>query len=200
MVFINFILFIHLREAVLLYSPALQPSITKYTLNKGVKMNKKLVLVVFVAFIVLSSMGMSYASDKDVSFIICGTDDNEVVENVGDVIASINGAGDLIVSLLNAYPGYEANVTFKIKYTDASGGEDPVYIKAITINNGNQSKIDVVVTDPASNSIQIDTILYPDGTLDGLLTVTILDGAEQSVSYSFGVDIDFSEEPPISIS
>ena len=160
-------------------------------------MNKKLVLIVLVAFVVVSSMGMSYASDKDVSFISCGTDDNEVAENVGGVSANIDGAGDLIVSLLNAYPGYEAYVTFTIEYTDASGGSDPVYLKAIVVDNGNQSKIDVVVTDPAGNPIPIDTILYPDDTLDGLLTVTMLDGAEQAESYSFGVDIDFSDEPPL---
>jgi hypothetical protein len=160
-------------------------------------MNKKLALIVLVAFIILSSMGMSYASDKDVSFISCGTDDNEVVENVGGVSAHIDGTGDLIVSLINAYPGYEAYVDFTIQYTDASDESDPVYIKAIDIDNGNQSKIDVVVTDPAGNPIPIDTILYPNDTLDGILTVTILDGAEETASYSFGVDIDFSEEPPI---
>jgi len=161
-------------------------------------MNKKLVLVVFVAFIVLSSMGMSYASDKDVFFSMSSTDDNEVAENVGYVYAHTTEAGDLIVSLINAYPGYEAYVSFTIFYSDASGGSDPVYLKAIVIDNGNQSKINVVVTDPAGSPIPIDTILYPNDELDGLLTVTILDGAEEDVlSYSFGVDIDFSEEPPI---
>jgi len=160
-------------------------------------MNKKLVLVVFVAFIVLSSMGMSYASDKDVYFSMSSTDDNEVAENVGEVYAYITQAGDLNVSLLNAYPGYEAYVDFTIMYTDASGGSDPVSLKAIVVTNGNQSKIDVVVTDPAGNPIPINTVLYPNDTLDGLLTITMLDGAEEGESYSFGVGIDFSEEPPI---
>ena len=162
-------------------------------------MNKKLVLIVLVAFVVMSSMGMSYASDKDVSFISCGTDDNEVAENVGGVSAYITESGDLIVSLINAYPGYEAYVDFTIQYTDASEGSGPVYIKGIYITNDYDGvEMDVVVTDSGGiNHIPINTILYPDGTLDGLLTVTMLDGAEEAESYSFGVDIDFSEEPPI---
>ena len=160
-------------------------------------MNKKLVLVVFVVFIVLASMGMSYASDKDVFFITSSSSDNEGSDDVGEISSYINDAGDLIVSVINAYPGYEGYVAFTIQYIDSSGGEDPVYLKAITVDNGNQSKINVVVTDPAGEPIPIDTPLYPDDTLDGLLTVTILDGAEESASYSFGVGIDFSDVPPI---
>ena len=162
-------------------------------------MKNKLGLLVLVVFIALASMGMSYADDKFIELFGPVTSwDNEGVDNVGVVIA-YPYQGDVVVSVSNAYPGYEAYVTFSIIYI--SDGTDPIYVDGIVIDNIYAgTEMDVVVTDWNGDPIPVDTVLYPGDILEAKLTVTLLDGAVQETTYSFSVDINFSDRLPLAVS
>lgn len=156
-------------------------------------MKKKLAaLLVFVAVVALASMGMSYAADKDVFFIGCGAWDCEVEKDVGNVSAHIDSMGDLNISVSNAYPGYEACVNFTIKYTAPFGGDERVYLTEIDITNNFPSVMDIIVTGIAVGP----TPIHQGEKLEGLLTITIKDGAEEDQPYWFDVDIKFEDVPP----
>ena len=130
-------------------------------------MKNKLGLLVLVVFIALASMGMSYADDKFIELFGPVTSwDNEGVDNVGVVIA-YPYQGDVVVSVSNAYPGYEAYVTFSIIHI--SDGTDPIYVDGIVIDNSYAgTEMDVVVTDWNGDPIPVDTVLYP-GDILGLV-------------------------------
>ena len=162
-------------------------------------MKNKLGLLVLIVFIALASMGMSYADDKFIQVFGPVTSwDNEGVDDVGVVIA-YPYQDDVVVTISNAYPGYEAYVTFNIIYL--SDGTDPIYVDGIVINNIYAgTEMDVVVTDWNGDPIPIDTVLNPGDTLDVKLTVTLLDGAVQDTTYSFSVDLNFSDRLPLTSS
>ena len=165
------------------------------------KKNLGLPFLVAVIVLVLASMGMSYATDKEVLFIQYGASDNDGVNGVGDVTVYVNQTGVLIVSVYNAYPGYEAYVTFTIKYIYLEGEEDPIYVTGINPNYPG-TVMDIEVTDPDGVPIPINTPLYPNPAEDSIdveLTLTMLPGAEESQPYSFGVDIGFSDVPSWSL-
>ena len=159
-------------------------------------MNRKLVLLFLVAVFALSSMGMSYAQDKFVIFTgPFVASDNEVSKDVGDVYVFPDQEDHLVVSVSNAYPGYEAYVTFNIQYI--FDGSDPIYVEGIDITNIYAgTEMDVVVTDLSGNPIPVGTQLDPGDILGVRLTITMLDDAVQDTSYSFGVDFEFSDRLP----
>ncbi len=157
-------------------------------------MKKELGALLFVIIISFASMGTSFAGDKHTEFTQFSFGDNEELKDVGYVSAYINQAGNLIVTVSDAYPGYEAWVTFVIQ--NIGGPEDPgMYLWSISFINGNTSKIDIDVTDPLGGSL-INTYIDPGETLKGLLTITALPGAEQDASYSFGANIVFDSVAP----
>ena len=150
-------------------------------------MKNKLGLLVLVVFIALASIGMSYADDKFIQVFGPVTAwDNEGIEDVGVVIA-YPYQDDVVVTISNAYPGYEAYVTFTIIYI--SDGTDPIYVDAIDIHNTYAgTEMDVVVTDlngigslskypPHSyvgkivNHERIDIIFCPDERLEGIFAL-----------------------------
>ena len=65
--------------------------------------------LVVAVFFSIASMSISYADEEIVVFVGSGTDDNEIVNDVGAVTADINNGGNLIINIYNAYPGYEAS-------------------------------------------------------------------------------------------
>ena len=159
-------------------------------------MNKKLGVLFFVAVIALASLGISYAQEDYVDFVQSGYWDNDDnTKNIGSVFASISPDGEILdINIQKAYPGYEANVSFVIQHIGTEG--DPIaYLNEIAYTNNNPTKLNVVVTDPDGNPILIDTPLEWGETLAGLVTITILDGAEMNIPlYEFGVAIIFRYE------
>jgi len=151
-------------------------------------MKKKLGLLSFVvAVIALASMGMSYATEEHVVFWgpVVSSDSDGV--NGGEVEnAYVNQTGVLIISILHAYPGYEAYIDFSFK--NSSSNEKEYYYKGFDVYDYDATALDIVVSG-------IDTgVLYPGTVYNGRLTI-ILGNVEEYQSYSFGLDIDFSDEP-----
>ena len=163
-------------------------------------MNKKLGVLVLVAVYAFSSMGMSFADDNYIEFTQTSSSDSDGAGgDGGDVSAYIDNAGNLIISVSNAYPCYEAYVTFKIQHVGVEG--DPtMYLKFINITNDYSDAMDIIVTHPNGNPIPINYPLnpyipnQPEESLDGIITIKMKDGAEQDKSYSFTVHFDFSDE------
>ena len=156
-------------------------------------MNTKLGVLFFVGVIALASMGVSYAGDNYTAFIECDSWDEEG-KNIGSVNAYIIETGDLIISVSNAYPDYKAFVSFTIQHT--GNPDDPrMYLKLIDLDYPS-SIMDIVVTDTDGDPIPINTYIDPGDTLEGLLTISILDGIDEDMTYEFGVDFQFSDEPP----
>jgi len=161
----------------------------------GVKMKKELGVLIFVTIIAFASMGTSFAGDKHTAFVQSYAWDEEEFKDVGYVSAYISQTGELIVTVSDAYPGYVAFVSFTIQNIGIPNEDPGMYLISIGPINGNTSKLDVAVTDPSGNQIPINTYLDPGDTLDGLLTITALPGAEQDASYSFGANIVFDSIP-----
>ena len=150
--------------------------------------------LVLVAFIVLASMGMSYATEEYAEFTFMGSWDNESVKEVGHTSAFVDNEGVLNISVTNAYPGYSGYVWFQI--THIGGSEAPrIYLTEIDPDPTNPSEIDIAVTDLNENLIPINTYLDPGQSLDGMVNVTILQEAGQAQSYGFNVAITFDEVP-----
>ena len=156
-------------------------------------MKKKLGILVIVLVFAFSTMGMSYANNNYAQFVQSSSWDNEVGKNVGTVSAYIDNPGNLIISLSNAYPGYEAYVSFRVQHIGVSG--DPtIYLKYINITNNFPTVMNILVTDPMGDPIPINYPLGPGDTLDGLITITMKQGAEEEKLYSFNIQFDFSNE------
>lgn len=163
-------------------------------------MKNKLTILVLVVFVAIASIQISYAEEEYTSFVSCGTSDNEFEagvtdpKNVGSVSANINNGDNLIISVYNDYPGYVAYVNFTIKHLGSIETAPTVYLAAIDITNAYSGvEMDVSVTDLLGDPIPINTALAPGDELEGLVTITMLDGADEDSSYSFSVDLSFSE-------
>ena len=159
-------------------------------------MGNKLVILVIVAFFAVASMQMSYAEEEYAAFVGTGSWDNEGIDDAASVESIINDAGDLVISVFNAYPCYEAYVNFTVEHLGSE--EAPlIYLTAITINNAYAGvEMNVVVTDLAGVPIPLYTTLLPGEQLEGLVTITMLPDAQEDSSYSFSVDFTFSDVPP----
>ena len=157
-------------------------------------MNKKIGLVVVVAVIAIASMQMSYAEEEYTKLVGCATDDNEIDPDLGSVSAIINDGNNLVISVYNAYPCYEAYVNYTVKHVGNLETAPTVYLDAIDITNPYAGvEMNVVVTDILGNPIPINTALDPGETLECLVTITMLDGAVEDESYLFNIDMYFSE-------
>ena len=161
-------------------------------------MKNKLAILVLVAFVAIASMQMSYAEEEYTAFVGCGTGDNETVVDTGSVSATIDSAGDLIISVYNAYPSYEAYVNFTIEHLGSVGEAPRVFLTALGITNAYVGvEMNVVVTDLDGVPIPLyTTYLDPGDTLEGLVTITMLPGAVEGQSYSFAVDLTFMDSLP----
>lgn len=154
-------------------------------------MKKKLLLVFVVVIFALSSMGMGFAGEQHTEFLpYTFTRDNEVGKDVGYVYAFVNQANKLNITITDAYPGYRAFVHFKIQNILE---EPTMYLKSIT--RSYPPEIELVVTDLNEVPFPYNTPLAPGQILDGMVNITILSGAAEDASYSFGVDIHFSADP-----
>jgi hypothetical protein len=154
---------------------------------------KKAVVLVFIVLIaanVFASMSMSYANDNFIVLVGYDSWDNDDDgKNVGEVSASIDLDGTLSISILGAYPGYEAYVNFTIK--NLGYVENPIlYLREIDISN--PPVLDVAVTYLNGDPILMDTPLDSGEILEGLVTVTVLSGVDELQSYNFDVDIIFT--------
>ena len=159
-------------------------------------MGNKLVILFLVAFVAVASMQMSYAEEEYAAFVGTNCWDNEGVVESGTVSSIINNAGDLVISVFNAYPCYEAYINFTVKHL---GIEDSptIYLTAITIDNSYAGvEMDVVITDLDGDPIPLYTSLSHGEQLEGLVTITMLPDAEEDSSYSFSVDLTFSDVLP----
>ncbi len=159
---------------------------------------KKLIVLVLIAVIASAGFGTSYAITTDgfdthensccwydVAFTFVSTSDNEYVKDVAFVDAIIIDDNNIEVSLTNAYPGYIAYVDFTITNT----GTDPIIVDAVTIGSYNAAALDIQIIDVIAG-----TILYVNGdTIEGQVTIEILQGASQNSAYPANIDIGFTE-------
>ena len=155
-------------------------------------MKKKVGFICIVAVFAISTLGMSYGGDSYAAFVQSSAWDNET-DDVAEVIAYIDNPGGLIISITDAYPGYEAYVSFRIQHI-GEPGDPTIYIDLIDIINGNETALNITVTKPNGDPLPLGTPLDPRETLDGLVTIKIKEGAEQDKSYTFGIDFEFSYE------
>jgi len=127
------------------------------------------------------------AEGKDPIFTSCscndpaGTTDPGQDEDVGCCVCVIDStnATNAIVTITNAYPGYECNISFTIKNTDA------LAVNITSVNVTPLLAIDFSV-DPSLEG----TTLQPDEETDGFIVVHVNDSAAQSTTYNFTVKID----------
>jgi len=154
---------------------------------------KKAVVLVFIVLIaanVFASMSMSYATNTFTVLVGCDSWDNDDDgKDIGDVSAIIDLDGDLVISLSGVYPGYVAYVNFTIK--NFGYPDDPaMYLRNIDITN--PPVLSVTVTYLNGDPIPVDTPLESGETLEGLVTVSVLDGVEELQTYNFDVTLVFS--------
>ena len=160
-------------------------------------MIKKIATVLFfIGIIAFASIGVSFAQDREVYFSNINYNDNDdTTKNIGHVTAYTDQFGDLIVSVSDAYPHYEAYVYFTINYINNTGN-DGVWIKTIVVTNSYPSAMDIKVTYPDGTPIPDYTPILDEEGIDAKLTIEMKDGAEQWETYSFEIDIQFTDEPP----
>jgi hypothetical protein len=141
-----------------------------------------------------SSQAMSPASsiqqagDKDPIFTSCscndpaGTIDPGQDKDVGCctcVIEAVVNATNATVTIGNAYPGYECNISFTIRNTASQA------VNITSVNVTAPLAIDVIA-DPGLNG----TTLQPGEEAEGFINVHVNDSATQSTTYNFTVKID----------
>ena len=167
-------------------------------------MKTKIGVIFLVAIIAFAGLGVSYACVDGgvvvkssptcgIKFYAVSTADNEFdgsVEDpkeVGDVTAQIVCCGKGInVFVVNAYPLYEAYIYFTIKNT----GCKPVHIDEVFVEEYDTTALEIGVSGVTSG-----IWINPGETIDGELTVEILQAAKQNWEYSFEVKIKTSFEP-----
>jgi len=159
-------------------------------------MKTKIFATLIFTMIALSIIGYSYACHNggwhincgcscncDVKFTYVTTSDNEFEKEVADVYAEISCDGNTInVYITNAYPCYEAYITYTIK----NKGSKPAHFDSVTIINPNPEALEITTTNHTC------TYLSPCTTVQGTTTVHILQPAEQNAEYSFQIKIDLS--------
>ena len=160
-------------------------------------MKKKIALIVIIVVLALCSMSLSYAGNGVIEFVGCGSWDNETYKFIGDVDAYIDLDGQLNISITDAYPQYEAYVNFTIKNIQYSQ-EDGIYITEVWVINGNKTALSVnVINNITKVPIPNNFLLKPGESLEGLVTIKVLNEIDQSKTYSFGVKFNVSDLPVI---
>jgi hypothetical protein len=163
---------------------------------------KKPAVMLTLTIIALLTVGYSYAYKNgginikpnkfDIAFANVIANDNEAEIDVAITSAQITPDGNTInVYISNAYPGYEAYVTYTIQNT----GKMPAHFISLTITNPNPEALEITTTDHTG------TWLSPDQTVHGTTTIRILQEAKQNWQYQFqiSIGISFQEKRPRSI-
>lgn len=157
-------------------------------------MKTKLLAALALTIIVLSSIGYSYAClnggihvnchcNCDVDFTCVTTGDNECIKDVADIYAQITCDRNIInVYISNAYPCYEAYITYTIKNT----GCKPAHFDSVTIINEDPEVLEITTTNHTCNWLQSGEMVQ------GTTTVHILEEAEQNSEYTFQIRIGVS--------
>ena len=115
----------------------------------------------------------------DIEFTSVKTADNENTQNTAKIKAQITPDHNTInVHITNAYPNYEAHVTYTIKNT----GNQPVQFTSLTISNPNPEALQITTTNHQG------TILQPCQTTQGTTTIHILPTAQQHRQYTFKIE------------
>jgi hypothetical protein len=154
-------------------------------------------IVAFAAVIlILFALNYSYAHIGDVTDLSCYCDvrfitvtalDNEIKADIGNVTAQIlNGGRSIDVRIGNAYPSYEAQITFEIQ----NKGTLPVHVDEVLFSGYDNQAIDVEITD-----LVACVWINPGNILTGSETATILQGAKQGWTYAFNVEAKISCGP-----
>ena len=159
--------------------------------------NKKMLISLFLAIIVLTSIGYSYACYKgrihvncccncDVEFTSVITGDNEVEKDVASIIAEITDEGSTINAyIINGYPCYQAHITYTIK----NMGSYPVHFTNVIIENPNPEALEITTTNHTC------TWLSSDETVQGTIIIHILQQAKENWQYRFRIKIDVECRP-----
>lgn len=158
-------------------------------------MKKQLIAVLFLAVIVASTIGYSYACFNRSFFIKrcycnCGvefksvaTSDNENEKDVAAVTAQITIDGKTInAQITNAYPCCEAY----INYTMQNTGCFPIHFISVAIINPNPEALEITTTDHTCTWLPIGE------TTQGTTTVHILQEAKQNWQYTFQIQIQLT--------
>ena len=146
-------------------------------------MRHKFAILLIVVFVSIASMQMSFAQEDYAEIVGYGTEDNEVGEDAGVVSAGVNDGGNLIISVYNSYPCYEAYVNFTIKNIN---DETTIYLFELLIDNAYAGvEMDVALTYLNGDPIPLDTELLPGETMECLVTITMLPAADEDQSYLF---------------
>lgn len=171
--------------------------------DKEYGMKTKLCVVAMVAVIASAGFGSSYAylyggpfirnvyRTPNVKIIDFTISDNEFEEgvvdpkDVGDVTAYICCGKTIKSFITNAYPSYKVYISFTIQNKDSKR----VHIDEVSIEEYDNTAFEIAISTIAC------TWICPGETLDGLLTVHILQEAEQNSQYSFNVKIRTSHNP-----
>ena len=165
-------------------------------------MRIKLGVLFLLAVIVVASagMGISYTSNGlsivgvpsdwcDVAFTSAAPGDppdNEDDKDVGDVTVTLDPSGNSItVDIITAYPGYEAYVDFTI----ANIGNKPIDVNGVVSQTYNTTALAVQVS-----GVEAGTVLGVGESINGNVTVRVLQGAAQNTVYQFTVGLGFSNE------
>jgi len=164
---------------------------------------KKPLAILTTILIALLTIGYSYArwsnrininpnKNFNIAFINTLTSDNEAEMDVAAIHAQITPDQNTInIYIINAYPSYEAYVTYTIKNI----GKIPSRFDSLTIKNPNPEALEITTTD------YTHTWLQPDQTLQGTITIRILQKANENQAYPIQIIMGFSckEEKPRSI-
>ena len=154
-------------------------------------MKTKIFTLLILTMIIITTIGYSYSCHNgrfhincycycNIKFTHVTTSDNEIEKDVGDVYATISCDKNIInVYISNAYPCYEANITYTIKNT----GCKPVRFTGLTIINDYPEALEITTTNHTC------TWLMSGETVQGTTTVHILQEAEQNWQYTFQIRI-----------
>ncbi|MEM3442631.1 MAG: hypothetical protein QXM86_02045 [Candidatus Bathyarchaeia archaeon] len=160
-------------------------------------MNTKLPAILSITIIALLTMGYSYACQNgginidcrcycDLAFTNVTTADNEIEKDIAVTTAHITCDKNTIkVYITNAYPSYEAHITYTIKNT----GKRPIQFTSLTTINPNPEALKITTTNHTS------TWLNPSQTTTGTTTVHILQTAHENWQYHFQIKIGAKCKP-----
>ena len=154
-------------------------------------MKTKIFTLLILTMIAITTIGYSYSYHNgrvhincycycNIKFTHVTTSDNEIEKDVGDVYAEISCDENIVnVYISNAYPCYQANITYTIKNTCCK----LVHFTNLTIINDYPEALEITTTNHTC------TWLSPCQTVQGTTTVHILQEAEQDWQYTFQIQI-----------